>query len=122
MAILKSCETGLISHRHALPHSDLECCKLESCTSVLVWFCPCLLGLLWSSASPPITLSVSRESMLEAEAELTLDRWDRASCSLMVPTDPVLRCCPPPHDPDPEEGRLRVAEETEDEEEEEEDV
>lgn len=58
--------------------------------------------------------------MLEAEAELTLDRWDRTSCSLMVPTDPVLRCCPPPDDPDPEEGRLRVAEETEDEEEDEE--
>ncbi|TNN51479.1 hypothetical protein EYF80_038329 [Liparis tanakae] len=90
-------------------------------TSVLAWFCPCVLGLLWPSASPPaITLSMSRESMLDAEAhaELTLDLWDAASCSLTAPTEPVLLCCPPPDEPD--EGRRSVAEEKEEEEEEEE--
>lgn len=91
-------------------------------TSVLVWFCPCVLGLLWPSPSPPVvTLSMSRESMLEAEAEFTLDRWDGASCSLTVPTEPVLRCCPPPPD-DPDEGRRSVVEEKEEEEDEEEEV
>lgn len=61
--------------------------------------------------------------MLEAEAhaEFTLDRCDGASCSLTVPTEPVLRCCPPLPD-DPDEGRRIVVEENEDEEEEEEDV
>ncbi len=87
---------------------------------MLVWFCP---GVLWPSASPAaITLSMSRESMLDAEAhaEFTLDRWDGASCSLTVPTEPVLRCCPPPDDPD--EGRRSVVEENDEEEEEEEEV
>lgn len=86
---------------------------------MLVWFCPCVLGLLWPSTSPPaVTLSMSSESMLDAEAhaEFTLDRWEGASCSLTAPTEPVLRCCPPPPD-DPEEGRRSVVEEKEDEEE-----
>ena len=57
----------------------------------------------------------------EAHAEFTLDRWDGASCSLTAPTEPVLRCCPLPDDP--EEGRRSVVDENEeDEEEEEEDV
>lgn len=111
--LLKTCKLNR-SLGHAL--------SLDLCTSVLVWFWPCWLGLLWSSVSPAVTLSTSSESMLDAEAELMLERWDGASCSLTAPTDPVLRCCAPPDDPDPEEGRLRVAEETEDEEDEEEDV
>lgn len=104
------------------------CCYVYlsvSCTSVLVWFGPCAFCPLWPSTSPPAaTLSMSRESMLDAEAhaEFTLDRWDGASCSLTVPTEPVRRCCPPPDDPD--EGRRSVAdvkeeEETDEEEEEE---
>lgn len=75
-------------------------------TSVLVWFCPCVLGLLWPSTSlPVVTLSMSSESMLDAEAqaEFTLDLWEGASCSLTAPTEPVLRCCPLLDDPD--EGR-----------------
>lgn len=98
------------------------CCCGYFCvshTSVLVWFCPCALGLLCPSTSLPIvTLSMSRESMLDAEAqaEFTLDRWDGASCSLTAPTEPVLRCCPPPDDPD--EGLRSVAEEEDEEEEE----
>ena len=95
------------------------CCWGHFCvghTSVLVWFCPCVLRLLWPSAI--VTLSMSRESMLDAEAqaEFTLDRWDGPSCSLTVPTEPVLRCCPPTDDPD--EGRRSVAEDEEEEEEE----
>lgn len=80
---------------------------------MLVWLCPCVLGLLLSSAYPPvITLSMSRESMLDAEAhaEFTLDRWDGASCSLTAPTEPVLLCCCPPPD-EPDEGRRSVVEE-----------
>lgn len=105
--------------------SPLFCCVLcfwfpcKYHTSVLVWFCPCELGLPCSSASPPvIPLSTSRESMLEAEAhaELMLERWDWASCSQAVPTEPVLRCCLPPDDP--EEGRRKAVEDTEDEEDE----
>lgn len=52
----------------------------------------------------------------EAQAELTLDRCDGASCSLTAPIEPVLRCCPPPDDP--EEGRRSVADVKEEEEEE----
>lgn len=60
---------------------------------------------------------MSRESMLDAEAqaELTLDRCDGASCSLTAPMEPALRCCPPPDDP--EEGRRSVVDEKEEEEE-----
>lgn len=86
-------------------------------TSVLVWFCPCGLGLLWLSDSlPVITLSMSSESMLDADAhaEFTLDLWDGASCSLTAPTEPVLRCCPLPHDSD--EGRRVMVEKEEEEE------
>lgn len=87
-------------------------------TSVLVWGCPCVP----SHSDPAVTLSMSRESMLEADAhaELRLDLWDGASCSLTAPTEPVLRCPLPP--PDPEEGRRRVVDEQQDEEEKEEEV
>lgn len=87
-------------------------------TSVLVWFCPCTLGLLWPSTSlPAVTLSMSSESMLDADAhaEFTLDLWEGASCSLTAPTEPVLRCCPLLVDPD--EGRRWAVAEEEDEEE-----
>lgn len=85
------------------------------CTSVLVWVGPWALGLLRPSA---VTLSTSSESMLEAEAhaELTLERCDGVSCSLVPPTEPARRCWPPPNDPD--EGRRSVAEEKEEDEEE----
>lgn len=92
--------------------------RIFSHTSVLVWFCPCMLGLLWPSTSlPVVTLSMSSESMLDAEAhaEFTLDLWEGASCSLTAPTEPVLRCCPLLVDPD--EGRRCAVEQEEEEEE-----
>lgn len=59
---------------------------------------------------------MSSESMLDADAhaEFTLDLWDGASCSLTAPTEPVLRCCPLPHDSD--EGRRVMVEKEEEEE------
>lgn len=73
-------------------------------------------GLLRPSV---VTLSTSSESMLEAEAhaELTLERCDCASCSLVPPTEPARRCWLSPPD-EPDEGRRRVAEEKEEDEEE----
>ena len=92
--------------------------RIPSPTSVLVWFCPCMLALFGPSTSrPAVTLSMSSESMLDAEAhaEFTLDLWEGTSCSLTAPTEPVLRCWPLLVDPD--EGRRWAAVEEEEEEE-----
>lgn len=116
----KASLSQLLSHNAVLLLCDLSVCvvvKTFSHTSVLVWFCPCVLGLLWPGTSLPVgTLSISSESMLDAEAhaEFTLDLCEGASCSLTAPTEPVLRCCLLLDDPD--EGRRWAVEEEEDEE------
>lgn len=95
--------------------SCLCLCLCVCVTSVLVWlwfwFCDC------ASFSCP---RISKESMLDAEAELTLDleEWpiERTSWSLTVPTDPVRRWC------ELEGGCERVADEYEEDDEEDSEV
>lgn len=62
-------------------------------TSVLVWFWFCCVVAVPVPGPSPSCPLMSSESMLEAEAELTLERDDLASWSLTVPTEPVRRWC-----------------------------